>query len=61
MAAPVRQWGTTPPISPNLPTPEEAKANEALIEDLKKQNNFEGPEETAKRSALTSTHSELEV
>lgn len=50
MAAPVvRQWGTTPAISQSLPSPEELKANEALIEELKRQNNFEGSEETAKR------------
>lgn len=55
MAVPaVRQWGTTPAISQSLPNPEELKANETLIEELKRQNNFEGSEETAKRCIATS-------
>ena len=49
MAAPVRQWGVTPPISTLLPTPDEVKANDDLITELKAQNNFESPVETEQR------------
>lgn len=44
-----RQWGVTPPISMALPTAAELAANDALIEELKRQNNFESHEETQKR------------
>lgn len=44
-----RQWGVTPPISMNLPTPEELAANDDLIAELKAQNNFELPSETERR------------
>lgn len=44
-----RQWGVTPPISTALPTAAELAANDALIEELKRQNNFETPEETQRR------------
>ncbi|MCJ1483137.1 polynucleotide adenylyltransferase [Schaereria dolodes] len=47
-----RQWpGVTPPISLNLPTNSELTANDALIAELKRQNNFEGIEETERRKA----------
>ena len=50
MAAPqTRQWGVTPPISLSLPTDTELAANDALIAELKRQNNFEGTEATEKR------------
>lgn len=49
MATPVKQWGVTPPISIALPTPNELKANDDLIAELKSQNNFESPSETAQR------------
>ena len=32
-----------------LPTPAELAANEALVDELKKQNNFESPEDTQRR------------
>jgi poly(A) polymerase len=44
-----RHKGVTPPISTNLPTPAELAANDALIAELKNQNNFEAPEETERR------------
>lgn len=50
MAAPGRQWGTTAPLSENLPQPEELEASNALVEELKRENNFESTEDTAKRS-----------
>ena len=49
---PDKQWGTTPPISTILPTAEEIAANDALIAELKKENNFEAPQETEKRFEL---------
>ncbi len=50
MATPQKQWGVTPPISQSLPTDSELAANDALIAELKKQNNFESLEETERRS-----------
>ncbi|KLJ12087.1 poly(A) polymerase [Blastomyces silverae] len=48
-AAPVRQWGVTPPVSNALPTPAEIAANDDLTAELKRQNNFEAPAETERR------------
>ncbi|KAI9833970.1 MAG: polynucleotide adenylyltransferase [Phylliscum demangeonii] len=47
-----RQWGVTPPISMALPTPAELASNDALIDELKKQNNFETAEETRLRTTV---------
>lgn len=47
-----RQWGVTPPIAMSLPTDSEVAANDALIAELKKQNNFECAEETERRWAV---------
>ena len=52
MAAPQTQWGTTPPVSVSFPTDPELAANDALIAELKRQNNFEGVEETEKRCVI---------
>ena len=49
MAALQKQWGVTPSISQSLPTDSELAANDALIAELKKQNNFESLEETERR------------
>ena len=50
MATPqIRHKGVTPPISMTLPTAAELTANDALIAELKSQNNFESPEETERR------------
>ena len=60
-----RQWpGVTPPISLNLPTNSELTANDALIAELKRQNNFEGIEETERRYdmllvKLSCTHTDI--
>ncbi|KAI9849101.1 MAG: polynucleotide adenylyltransferase [Sclerophora amabilis] len=48
----LRQWGVTPPISSALPTDPEIAANNSLVEELKRQNNFESPEETYKRTTV---------
>lgn len=50
MSTSVKQLGVTPPIQSQLPTPEELSANEALLEELKRQNNFESKEETERRT-----------
>lgn len=50
-AAP-KQWGTTPPISVELPTSEEIKLNDALMDELKARNNFEPPEATNRRQEV---------
>lgn len=48
-ATPTRQWGVTPPIYFGLPSDAEIAANDALIAELKRQNNFESSDETEKR------------
>ncbi|KAF2757026.1 Poly(A) polymerase papa [Pseudovirgaria hyperparasitica] len=56
MAAPeIRQWGQNPPISTALPTEQENQLNAALIDELKRENNFERPEETEKRVEILNT------
>jgi len=49
MASADRQLGVTPPISMALPTPAEIEANNAMVEELRKQGIFESKEETDKR------------
>lgn len=44
-----KKYGVTPPVSQNFPTEAELAANDALIAELKRQNNFEGLEETERR------------
>lgn len=53
-AASVKQWGLTPAISTALPTPADVALNSALIEELKRQNNYESPAETTKRCVAES-------
>ncbi|MCJ1476169.1 polynucleotide adenylyltransferase [Lambiella insularis] len=47
--AAARYKGVTPPISTSLPSPQELKANDELVEEFKTQNNFENPEATDRR------------
>lgn len=47
----LRHKGVTPPISTTMPTPAEKAENDALIDELKRQNNFEAGEETERRYA----------
>ena len=50
MTAPTaKQWGMTPAISTTLPTTQDNAQNAALIEELKKQNNYEHIDDTKKR------------
>lgn len=46
--------GVTPPISNAMPTQEELRLNDALVEELKRQNNFETPMETERRKKVLS-------
>lgn len=55
-AAPVRQWGVTPPIITTLPSDAEIATNDALIAELKQQNNFESSAENEKRYARLLFH-----
>lgn len=54
MASEERAYGVTPPISTALPTEAENQTTQALIEELRKQNTFESPAETAKRQVMRS-------
>ena len=47
-----KQYGITGPISEALPTAEENRKTDELLEELKKQNNFESAADTTKRYAL---------
>jgi poly(A) polymerase len=50
MASTDGTWkGVTRPVNEHLPTAAELAANDALIEELKGQNNFESAEDTDKR------------
>ncbi|KAI9705189.1 MAG: polynucleotide adenylyltransferase [Bogoriella megaspora] len=49
MAEKKEKWGVTEPISMKLPVEKELALNDSLIGELKKQNNFETPEETQTR------------
>jgi poly(A) polymerase len=52
MSANNQQWGMTPPVSVELPTSDEIKLNDALMDELKNQGNFESPEATARRQEV---------
>ena len=54
MAAPKpAHKGVTPPISMAMPTAKELGMNDALVDELKRQNNFETPAETERRYSET--------
>ena len=52
MAGAKPAWGITPPVTISPSTDTELILNEKLLAELKKQNNFEAPEETQNRCAL---------
>ena len=52
MASGQQQWGITPPVSTALPTDHELKLDKDLMDELKRQNNFESPEGTEKRKRI---------
>ena len=45
-------FGLTPPISTTLPTEDQVRANEALLQELKAQGTFESATETQKRETV---------
>lgn len=45
----VKAQGVTGPLSTAMPSAQELAANDDLVTELKRQNNYESPEETAKR------------
>ena len=49
MAASTKQWGVSPPMSTSLPEKIDTDKTAELIEELKRENNYEGQEETKKR------------
>jgi hypothetical protein len=49
MAEPPRHKGVTEPLSTAHPTDQEKKYSDKLVEELKRQNNFESTAETQKR------------
>jgi poly(A) polymerase len=55
MAA-TKQWGLTPPISSALPSERDLELNNQLLDELKRRNNFEAPEETEKRLVFAFLH-----
>lgn len=42
-------YGVTPPISLVLPTEQEKRVSDALIEELRREKTFESPSDTQKR------------
>ncbi|KAI9726500.1 MAG: polynucleotide adenylyltransferase [Chrysothrix sp. TS-e1954] len=52
MASQTKKWGLFDPLSTAFPTEKETASNNAMIEELKAQNNFEAPAETERRSAV---------
>jgi poly(A) polymerase len=50
MSNPPQTLGVTPPLSLALPTQKENEASNALIEELRRQNNFETVADSKKRS-----------
>lgn len=55
MAAATKQYGVSPPISTALPEQNDISKNAELIEELKRENNYETQDETKKRMATLST------
>lgn len=49
MEASEQMYGVTPPMKVDLPTDAERQSTVALLEQLKKENTFEAPADTAKR------------
>lgn len=54
MASSQKTWGVSPPISTALPEQNDIDKNAELIEELKRENNYETQEETKKRMATLS-------
>lgn len=54
MSVPTKQWGISAPISTALPEPKDNEKTAELVEELKRENNYEPQEETKKRMATLS-------
>lgn len=52
MATTEKQWGVSPPLSVAAPTEQDHKLNDALIAELKAQNNFPPHSDTERRDAI---------
>ena len=48
-----KQYGITMPLSTNMPTDAENRSSNALIEELKKENNYESVADTQKRYVIS--------
>lgn len=60
MATPAtKQWGVSPPISTALPEPLDNEKTADLIEELKRENNYEPMDETKKRMSTLSLLSKV--
>lgn len=44
-----KQYGVTPPLSTEMPTEEQRRATDTLLEELHQQGTFESTAETQKR------------
>jgi len=51
-----KKLGLTGPLSQALPTEAEKSQSDALIEELRRQNNYESPADTKKRYVVFSTY-----
>ncbi|ETN37536.1 uncharacterized protein HMPREF1541_07158 [Cyphellophora europaea CBS 101466] len=55
MASASKQYGVSPPISTALPEQNDVEKNAELVEELKRENNYETQDETKKRMATLGT------
>lgn len=51
----IKQYGVTPPISTDASTPKDVKLNEAMIEELRKENSFETEAGVQRRRKVLAT------
>ena len=56
-----QQTGVTGPLSLTLPTDAERQATEALVDELKRQNNYESATETNKRYVYSHCYVSLQI
>jgi len=56
-----QQTGVTGPLSLALPTDAERQATDALVDELKRQNNYESAAETNKRYVCNHCHMNLQA
>jgi poly(A) polymerase len=51
-AATKASWGVTDPISLAMPSKKDLELNDSLLDELRRQNNFESTEETERRKQV---------